>query len=192
MLQRSIRRELRRTGQRTNSTARALSRTSKVLVASLWPGDVVVLDKLAVYKQPEARAAFQAFGAHLRCLPPCTHDFNPIEQAFAKPKALLRAAWPRTFDYVTALVSPHCELFTLAECRYCVWPCGYGSARQPDSCPCRICVAATSQPRPASQTRKSRSPEADSEPPARPGCPSRGTPRLRRPWVPRCTACRRH
>ena len=67
---------------------------------TLRPGDVVVLDNLAVHKQPEIRAAIEAAGAHLRFLPPYSPDFNPIEQAFAKLKAFLRAARPRSFDQV--------------------------------------------------------------------------------------------
>ena len=59
---------------------------------------------LAVHRQPEVRAAIASVGASLRFLPPYSPDFNPIELAFAKLKALLRAARPRTFDHVNALV----------------------------------------------------------------------------------------
>ena len=72
----------------------------QVLVPTLRPGDVVVLDNLAVHKQPEVRTAIEAVGAHIRSLPPYSPDFNPIEQTFAKLKAFLRAARPRTFDQV--------------------------------------------------------------------------------------------
>ena len=88
----------------------------QVLIPTLRPGDVVVLDNLAVHKQPEVRAAIEAVGAHLRFLPPYSPDFNPIEQAFAKLKALLRAARPRTFDQVCALVAAALELFAPTEC----------------------------------------------------------------------------
>ena len=84
----------------------------QVLVPTLRPGDVVVLDNLAVHKQPEVRAAVEAVGAQLRFLPPYSPDFNPIELAFAKLKAFLRAARPRTFDQVTTLVAIALELFT--------------------------------------------------------------------------------
>ena len=59
----------------------------QVLVPTLHPGDVVVLDNLAAHKQPEVRAAIEHAGALLRFLPPYSPDFNPIEQAFAKLKA---------------------------------------------------------------------------------------------------------
>jgi transposase len=102
----------------------------QVLVATLRPGDVVVLDNLAVHKQPEVRAAIEAVGAHIRFLPPYSPDFNPIEQAFAKLKAFLRAARPRIFDHVVALVAAALELFTPAECRNYVRHCGYRLAVQ--------------------------------------------------------------
>lgn len=97
----------------------------QVLVPTLRPGHVVVLDNLAVHKQPAVRAAIEAAGAQIRFLPPYSPDFNPIEQAFAKLKAFLRAARPRNFDHVTALVAAALALFTPAECRNYVRHCGY-------------------------------------------------------------------
>jgi len=102
----------------------------QVLAPTLRPGDVVVLDNLAVHKQPEVRAAIEAAGAHIRFLPPYSPDFNPIEMAFAKLKAFLRAARPRTFDHVTALTAAALALFTPAECRNYVRHCGYRLAVQ--------------------------------------------------------------
>jgi transposase len=63
-----------------------LAYVEQVLVLTLRRGDVVVLDNLAVHKQPEARAAIEAAGAQIRFLPPYSPDFNPIEQAFPKLK----------------------------------------------------------------------------------------------------------
>jgi transposase len=97
----------------------------QVLVPTLRSGDVVVLDNLAVHKQPEVRAAIAAAGAQIRFLPPYSPDFNPIEMAFAKLKAFLRAARPRTFDHVIALTAAALALFTSAECRNYVRHCGY-------------------------------------------------------------------
>jgi transposase len=74
---------------------------------------------------PEVRAAIEAAGAHRRFLPPYSPDFNPIECAFAKLKAYLRAARPRTFDHVLALVRTALPLFTPAECRNYITHCGY-------------------------------------------------------------------
>ena len=102
-----------------------LAYVEQVLVPTLQPGDVVVLDNLAVHKQPEVRTAIEAVGAQLRFLPPYSPDFNPIELAFAKLKAFLRAARPRTFDHVCALIAAALELFTPTECRNFVRHCGY-------------------------------------------------------------------
>ena len=102
----------------------------QVLVPTLRPGDVVVLDNLAVHKQPAVRTALEAVGARLRFLPPYSPDFNPIEQTFAKLKAFLRAARPRTFDQVLALVAEALELFTPDECRNYIRHCGYRLAVQ--------------------------------------------------------------
>ena len=102
----------------------------QVLVPTLRPGDVVVLDNLAVHHQLEVRTAIEAVGAQLRFLPPYSPDFNPIEQAFAKLKAFLRAARPRSFDQVLALVASALELFKPEECRNYIRHCGYRLAVQ--------------------------------------------------------------
>jgi transposase len=102
-----------------------LAYVEQVLVPTLHPGDVVVLDNLAVHKQFEVRTAIEAAGAHLRFLPPYSPDFNPIELAFAKLKAFLRAARPRNFDQVTALVAAALALYTPTECRNYIRHCGY-------------------------------------------------------------------
>jgi transposase len=81
-----------------------LAYVEQILVPTLRPGDVVVLDNLAVHKQPEVRRAIETVGAQLRFLPLYSPDFNPIELAFAKLKAFMRAARPRSFDHVMALV----------------------------------------------------------------------------------------
>jgi transposase len=106
-----------------NATFRAY--VEQVLVRELRAGDVVVLDNLAVHKQPEVRAAIEATGAHLRFLPPYSPDFNPIEQAFAKLKAFLRAFRPRSFDQVNDLVAIALQLFSPPECRNYIRHCGY-------------------------------------------------------------------
>jgi transposase len=93
-------------------------------VPTLRPGDVVVLDELAVHKQPAVRGAIEGAGARLKLLPPYSRDFNPIEQAFAKLKAFLRAVRPRSFDQVNELVPIALTCFTGAECRNYVRHCG--------------------------------------------------------------------
>jgi transposase len=97
----------------------------QVLVPTLHPGDVVVLDNLAAHKQPEVRRAIEQAGALLRFLPPYSPDFNPIELAFAKLKAFLRAARPRTFDHVCELMAAALGLFMPDVCANYVRHCGY-------------------------------------------------------------------
>jgi len=70
----------------------------RVLAPTLRPGDVVVMDNLSSHKRASVRALIEARGARLAFLPPYSPDFNPIEMAFAKLKALLRKAAERTVD----------------------------------------------------------------------------------------------
>lgn len=75
---------------------------TELLVPTLHPGDVVVLDNLSVHKSAAAQRAIEACGATLIFLPAYSPDFNPIELAFAKLKQHLRAANARTVDTVMA------------------------------------------------------------------------------------------
>jgi transposase len=102
-----------------------LAYIEQVLVPTLQAGDVVVLDNLAVHKQPEVRHAIETAGAQLRFLPPYSPDLNPIELAFAKLKAFLRAARPRSFDHVCALIAAALDLFMPSECQNFIRHCGY-------------------------------------------------------------------
>lgn len=68
-----------------------LAYVEQVLVPTLAPGDVVVMDNLPAHKAAGVRDAIEAAGASLLYLPPYSPDFNPIENAFSKLKALLRA-----------------------------------------------------------------------------------------------------
>jgi transposase len=106
-------------------TATFRAYVDQVLVPALRPGDVVVLDNLPVHKHPEVRRAIEQAGAHLRFLPPYSPDFNPIELAFAKLKAFMRAARPRTFDHVCALMAAALGLFMPDECANYVRHSGY-------------------------------------------------------------------
>jgi transposase len=73
-----------------------LAYVEQALVPELRPGDIVIMDNLPAHKVHGVRQAIEAVGASLRYLPPYSPDFNPIEMAFAKLKALLRAAAART------------------------------------------------------------------------------------------------
>src|SRR4051794_10354056 len=75
-----------------------LAYVEQILAPSLAAGDIVVMDNLSAHKVPGVREAIEAAGARLLYLPPYSPDFNPIEQLFAKLKALLRKAAERSLD----------------------------------------------------------------------------------------------
>lgn len=95
------------------------------LVPSLRPGDIVVMDNLPCHKSPPIRAAIEAAGATLMLLPPYSPDLNPIEQLFAKLKALARANPPRTFDAIVDILRYALGRVTLNECANYVANSGY-------------------------------------------------------------------
>jgi transposase len=97
----------------------------KVLVPELRPGDIVVMDNLSSHKGPRTRALIEAAGASLLFLPPYSPDFNPIENAFAKLKALLRKAAERTVDGLWAAIGRIADAFSPAECANYFSACGY-------------------------------------------------------------------
>lgn len=97
----------------------------QVLVPELRPGDVVIMDNLASHKSPAVRAAIEAAGAELRFLPPYSPDFNPIENAFSKLKALLRKAAERTVDGLWNAIGTLIDHFTPAECANFFTAAGY-------------------------------------------------------------------
>ena len=68
----------------------------KVLVPTLHPGDIVILDNLLAHKAMAAHEAIEKAGARMLFLPPYSPDFNSIENAFSKLKAILRNAAART------------------------------------------------------------------------------------------------
>lgn len=97
----------------------------RVLVPSLRPGDIVVMDNLGSHKGAAVRAAIEGAGAELRFLPPYSPDFNPIELAFSKLKALLRKAAARTRDALWTAVGTAIDAFTPAECANYFTAAGY-------------------------------------------------------------------
>jgi transposase len=98
---------------------------NQVLVPELTPGDIVVMDNLGSHKGPAVRDAIEAAGATLLYLPPYSPDFNPIENAFAKLKALLRKAAERTVDDLWDAIADLIDLFTPQECANYFKAAGY-------------------------------------------------------------------
>lgn len=97
----------------------------KVLVPELRPGDIVVMDNLSSHKGPRVREMIEAAGASLLYLPPYSPDFNPIENAFARLKALLRKAAERTIDGLWNAIGDIIDLFNPDECRNYFAAAGY-------------------------------------------------------------------
>lgn len=100
----------------------------RVLVPELVPGDVVVMDNLPAHKVHGVREAIEAAGAALLYLPAYSPDFNPIEMAFSKFKAILRAAAARTIPDLWSAIASAIERFTPAECRAYFEAAGYDAS----------------------------------------------------------------
>ena len=97
----------------------------QVLVPELTPGDVVIMDNLPAHKVGGVRQAIEAAGASLIYLPPYSPDFNPIEMAYAKIKALLRKAAARTIDDLWDAIAVAVDHFPPGECRNYFAAAGY-------------------------------------------------------------------
>jgi putative transposase len=98
---------------------------TEVLVPTLTPRDIVVMDNLGSHKNIAVRQAIRKAGATVIFLPKYSPDLNPIEQVFSKFKHYLRKAQARTFEAVTTAISPILNLFTSDECKNYVINAGY-------------------------------------------------------------------
>ena len=97
----------------------------QLLAPSLRDGDVVVLDRLSAHNVAGLRKAIQAVGANLMSLPASSPDLNPIEQLFAKLKALLRTAATRTHEALWDTIGALLDVFTPTECQNYITDAGY-------------------------------------------------------------------
>ena len=100
----------------------------QVLLPVLAPGDIVVMDNLGSHKGRAVRAAIRAAKAKLLFLPAYSPDLNPIEQAFAKIKTLLRKADARTIEQTWRTIGALLDCFTPTECANYFTNAGYASA----------------------------------------------------------------
>jgi transposase len=101
---------------------------ARVLVPELRPGDLVIMDNLSSHKGPRVRELIEAAGASVRYLPPYSPDFNPIENAFAKLKALLRKAAERTVTALWDRIGLVLDAFTPVECANYFAAAGYDAS----------------------------------------------------------------
>lgn len=93
-----------------------LAYVEQMLVPTLRPGDVVIMDNLGSHKRQAIRRAIRTAGAKLLFLPAYSPDLNPIEQVFAKLKHLLRKAAARTVEAVCAAIGDALNAFSPDEC----------------------------------------------------------------------------
>ena len=104
-----------------------LAYIEQILVPTLRPGDIVIIDNLGSHKGKAIRRAIRAAGAKLFFLPAYSPDLNPIEQVFAKLKTLLRKAAERTVEATWKRIGALLDTFTPVECKNYLKNAGYAS-----------------------------------------------------------------
>lgn len=102
-----------------------LAYVTKVLIPTLEPGDIVVMDNLSSHKGQAIREAIETAGCQLLYLPPYSPDLNPIEQAFSKLKALLRKHAERSMENLWQRIGALIGDFTASECQNFFSHAGY-------------------------------------------------------------------
>jgi len=109
------------------STTKAVFETylERVLVPTLRPGQVVLMDNLALHKGQKVRELIEGRGCELLYLPPYSPDFNPIEEAFSKVKALVRKAGTRTREALVEALGAALDAVTARDARGFLEHCGY-------------------------------------------------------------------
>ena len=96
-----------------------------LLVPSLHPGDLVVMDNLSSHRSARAIEAIEAVGARVVYLPPYSPDLNPIENIFSKVKQLIRTIRPRTFRQIIQAAKQALLKITLDDLEAVFLHCGY-------------------------------------------------------------------
>ena len=104
-----------------------LAYVEQILVPTLAPGDIVIMDNLGSHKGRAIRDAIRSVGAHRLLLPPYSPDLNPIEQVFAKLEALLRKAGERSLEAIWRRIGDLLSHFTPTECANYLTNAGYAS-----------------------------------------------------------------
>jgi transposase len=104
-----------------------LAYIEQLLVPTLRPGDIIIIDNLGSHKGAAVRRVLRAAGAKLFFLPPYSPDLNPIEQVFAKLKTLLRKAAERTVQATWQRIGSLLATFTPTECANYLKNAGYAS-----------------------------------------------------------------
>ena len=97
----------------------------RVLVPTLRPGDIVLMDNLSFHKAPHIRTLIESVGAHLVFLPPYSPDLNPIELCWSKIKTALRASKARTFEALLDALDDAFGSVTKQDAKAWFAHCGY-------------------------------------------------------------------
>ena len=103
----------------------------ELLCPTLRPGQRGILDNVSFHRAEAVRALIEAAGCHLLFLPPYSPDFNPIEHAFSKIKALLRATAARTQAALEAAIADAIDQVTTQDAHGWFRHCGYPLPVQP-------------------------------------------------------------
>ena len=111
----------------TDQCASFRAYVEQILLPILAPSDIVVMDNLGSHKGRAVRAAIRTAKAKLFFLPAYSPDLNPIEQAFAKMKTLLRKAGARTIEATWRTIGTLLNCFTSTECANYFKNAGYAS-----------------------------------------------------------------
>jgi len=101
--------------------------TQRMLVPQLRPGQVVVMDNLPAHRSAKIDALIEAAGARVLRLPAYSPDFNPIEMAISKIKALLRKLSRRTFDPLQEAIGVAINSITARDAEHFMRHCGYAA-----------------------------------------------------------------
>jgi transposase len=104
-----------------------LAYVREVLVPTLRPGEVVIMDNLGSHRGKAVRHAIRRAGAKLLFLPKYSPGLNPIEQVFSKLKHMLRKAQARSYEGVCAAIADILKAYQPQECANYLKNCGYGA-----------------------------------------------------------------
>lgn len=99
------------------NTVTFLQYINQMLIPTLKPGDLVICDNLSSHKSPEVRKALQSVGADIKYLPPYSPDMNPIEMAFSKIKAFLKASPSESIEQIITNLRKALQSFDQTICR---------------------------------------------------------------------------
>lgn len=112
----------------TPDTEAMLPFVELVLVPTLRPGQIVVLNNLSVHRAARVRALIERAGCRLLFLPPYSPDMNPIEQTWSKLKTLLGGAAARTREVLEAALKTFLDQITASDAHGWFTHAGYATA----------------------------------------------------------------